>query len=101
MGAAYQASKHGVVGLTKGAALEYASRGVRINAVAPGVIHTAMADRAGFSEPQRAARIVGLHPLGRVGTAQEVADAVLWLCSPASAFVTGHTLPVDGGYLIP
>ena len=100
MGAAYCASKHGVVGLTKAAALEYADKGVRINAVAPAVIHTPMAERAFFHDPAIEARVIAMHPIGRVGTPDEVAQAVIWLCSPAASFTTGHTLPIDGGVLV-
>ncbi len=99
LGAAYYASKHGVVGLTRAAALEYADQGVRINAVAPAVIHTPMADRAFFQDPGIAARVTAMHPLGRIGQPEEVAQAVLWLCSDASSFTTGHALPIDGGLL--
>lgn len=101
VGSAYYASKHGVVGLTKAAALEYADKGVRINAVAPAVIRTPMTERAFFHDPALTARVTGLHPLGRVGVPEEVASAVVWLCSKAASFTTGHTLPVDGGFLIP
>ncbi len=101
LGAAYYASKHGVVGLTRAAAMEYADRGVRINAVAPGVIHTPMAERAFLQVAAVAARVDAMHPLGRMGTAQEVANAVVWLCSSQASFITGHTLPVDGGFLVP
>lgn len=101
MGAAYHASKHGVVGITKAAAMEYADKGVRINAVAPAVIETAMADRAFFHDPAITARVTGLHPIGRVGTPEEVANAVVWLCSREASFTTGHTFPVDGGFLVP
>ena len=103
LGAAYYASKHGVVGLTKAAAMEYADKGVRINAVAPAVIHTPLAERAGLAmgDPQMAARVLSLHPMGRIGQPEEVAQAVLWLCSKGASFTTGHTLPVDGGYLTP
>ncbi len=103
LGAAYYASKHGVVGLTKAAALEYADKGVRINAVAPAVIHTPLAERAGLAmgDPQMAARVLSLHPMGRIGQPEEVAQAVLWLCSKGASFTTGHTLPVDGGFLTP
>jgi NAD(P)-dependent dehydrogenase (short-subunit alcohol dehydrogenase family) len=99
MGAGYAASKHGVVGLTKSAAKQYAPAGVRINAVAPAVILTPMAERAFYQDPSIAEKVVAMHPLGRVGTPDEVAQAVVWLCSEAASFVTGHTLPVDGGLL--
>ncbi len=103
LGAAYYASKHGVIGLTKAAAMEYADQGVRINAVAPAVIHTPLAERAGLAmgDPQMAARVLGLHPMGRIGAPEEVAQAVVWLCSKGASFTTGHTLPVDGGFLTP
>ena len=100
IGVAYYASKHGVVGLTKAAAVEYSSQGVRINAVAPAVIRTDMAERAFFHDEAIGARVTALHPLGRVGTPEEVANAVLWLCSPSASFTTGHALPVDGGFLL-
>jgi NAD(P)-dependent dehydrogenase (short-subunit alcohol dehydrogenase family) len=96
--AAYVASKHGVVGLTKTAALEYAQQGIRVNCVCPGVIHTPMTAR-GLSDPQRRARIIASEPMGRVGTPEEIAEAVVWLCSDAASFVTGHTMTVDGGYV--
>jgi NAD(P)-dependent dehydrogenase (short-subunit alcohol dehydrogenase family) len=95
---AYVASKHGVVGLTKTAALEYAQQGIRVNCVCPGVIQTPMTAR-GLSDPERQAQIVARHPLGRVGTPGEIAEAVVWLCSDAASFVTGHTMTVDGGYV--
>jgi NAD(P)-dependent dehydrogenase (short-subunit alcohol dehydrogenase family) len=101
VGSAYYASKHGVVGLTKAAALEYADQGVRINAVAPAVIRTPMTERLFFHDPALTARVTGLHPLGRVGAPEEVANAVVWLCSKGASFTTGHTLPVDGGFLVP
>jgi NAD(P)-dependent dehydrogenase (short-subunit alcohol dehydrogenase family) len=81
LGAAYYASKHGVVGITKAAAVEYADKGVRINAVAPGVILTEMAERAFFRDPAVTARIKSMHPMGRLGEPKEVAKAVLWLSS--------------------
>ena len=99
LGSAYVASKHGVVGITKAAAIEYADKGVRINAVAPAVIETPMAQRAFFHDPAITARVIAMHPLGRVGTPDEVANAVVWLCSADASFVTGHTLPVDGGVI--
>jgi len=87
-----------VVGLTKTAALEYAQQGIRVNCVCPGVIHTSMTER-GLSNPERQAQIMARHPIGRVGTPEEVAEAVVWLCSDAASFVTGHTMTVDGGYV--
>ena len=90
-----------MVGLTRAAAMEYANKGVRVNAVAPGVIHTQMAERAFLQVAATADRVNAMHPLGRMGTAAEVADAVVWLCSSSASFVTGHTLPVDGGFLVP
>lgn len=101
LGAAYYASKHGVVGITRAAAIEYADKGVRINAVAPGVIATDMATRAFFQDPAVTARIKSLHPMGRLGVPGEVANAVLWLCSSESSFTTGHVLSVDGGFVVP
>ncbi|HUS18818.1 MAG TPA: SDR family oxidoreductase [Terriglobales bacterium] len=97
--AAYCASKHGVLGLTKSAALEYASRQIRVNAVCPAVIETAMADRL-FGEPQVNKLIKAMHPIGRFGTATEVAEAVLWMCSDKSSFMTGHHIVLDGGFLV-
>jgi NAD(P)-dependent dehydrogenase (short-subunit alcohol dehydrogenase family) len=95
---AYVASKHGVVGLTKTAALEYAQQGIRVNCVCPGVIETPMTAR-GLSDPERRARIIAMEPIGRVGTPEEVAEAVVWLCSDAASFVTGHTMTIDGGFV--
>ncbi|MEU4674867.1 glucose 1-dehydrogenase [Amycolatopsis sp. NPDC023774] len=96
--AAYHATKHGVIGLTKSAALEYGARGVRINAVCPGTIATpmvdAMVERRELDRNQAAAG----QAIDRLGTAEEIAQAVLWLCSPGSSYVTGVALPVDGGY---
>ena len=97
----YQASKHGVLGLTKSAALEYAARGIRINAVCPGLIETAMSDQmkaAGQAEALDA--MVKEVPIGRIGRAEEIADVVLWLCSSASSFVVGQAIAVDGGYTL-
>lgn len=96
--AAYHAAKHGVIGLTRSAALEYAPRGIRINAICPGTIETPMVTQmiaAGDFDPDEAA---ANQPIGRLGTAEEMAAAVLWLCSPGSSFVVGVALPVDGGY---
>ena len=95
----YVASKHGVLGLTKSAAIEYAAHGIRVNAVCPAVIETPMAERA-FGEPAVNKRMLSLHPLGRFGKPMEVAEAVLWLCSDKSSFTTGQYLGIDGGLLI-
>jgi len=94
---AYVASKHAVLGLTKAAALEYAQRRIRVNAVCPGVIHTEMVDRITGKEPAMEKQFIGLEPIGRMGTPEEIADAVIWLCSSGASFVTGHALTVDGG----
>lgn len=96
---AYTASKHGVIGLTKTAALEYAKTGVRVNAVCPGVIQTPMIDRFTHGEKQIQNQLVAGEPVGRVGRPEEVAATVLWLCSDQSSFVTGHSLVVDGGWV--
>jgi len=97
--AIYMASKHAVIGLTKVAALEYSAKGIRINAVNPGVIDTGMADRLAEGLSLKKEDDLGpLHPIGRIGRVDEVAEAVLWLCSSKSSFVTGHSLVVDGGF---
>jgi NAD(P)-dependent dehydrogenase (short-subunit alcohol dehydrogenase family) len=94
----YAASKHGVLGLTKTAALELATSGVRVNAVCPGTIHrTAMIDQLFAGQPELARTVAAMHPMARVGEPTEVAEAVVWLSSDAASFVTGHALPVDGG----
>jgi NAD(P)-dependent dehydrogenase (short-subunit alcohol dehydrogenase family) len=95
--AAYSASKHAVLGLTKSAALEYGRSNIRVNAVCPGVIRTAMFDRAVQADPKVGPAVAKLHPVGRIGEAEEVAAVVLWLCSDAASFVTGHAHTVDGG----
>ena len=96
----YHASKHGVVGLTKSAGLEYAAKGIRINAICPGIIETPMVAGMLNSQPEAMAELMKEVPMGRLGRADEIADAVLWLCSPASSFIIGHALPVDGGYTV-
>jgi NAD(P)-dependent dehydrogenase (short-subunit alcohol dehydrogenase family) len=93
----YAASKHAVVGLTKTAAAEYGTAGIRVNSVCPGIIRTPMLERALEREPRREKSIVKAHPIGRLGEAEEIANAALWLCSDAASFVTGHQLAVDGG----
>ncbi len=96
---AYVASKHGVVGLTKTAAVQYATAGIRVNAVCPGFIETPMLERALSGGPEARTALVARHPIGRLGTPEEVAEVVVWLCSDAASFVTGQTLGVDGGYV--
>ncbi|NDV61604.1 glucose 1-dehydrogenase [Puniceicoccales bacterium CK1056] len=95
----YIASKHAVEGLTKVAALETAQQGIRINAVAPAVIETAMAERLFGGDEETRTGMIARHPIGRFGVSKEVAEAVLWLASDASSYTTGHSLPVDGGFL--
>ncbi len=96
--APYVASKHGVSGLTKAGALDYAGEGIRVNEVCPGLIHTPMTANT-LGDPVRRERVVSKEPIGRPGTPEEVAEAVVWLCSDAASFVTGHSLVVDGGYV--
>jgi NAD(P)-dependent dehydrogenase (short-subunit alcohol dehydrogenase family) len=96
--AAYVASKHGVVGLTKTAALEYAQQGIRVNCVCPGYIATPMTAQ-GMQDPERMARMIASEPVGRMGQPEEVAEAVVWLCSDAASLVTGHTMTIDGAYV--
>jgi NAD(P)-dependent dehydrogenase (short-subunit alcohol dehydrogenase family) len=98
--ATYHASKHGVLGLTKSAALEYASRNIRINAVCPGTIETPMVAEMLAKEPEAMKEILRDQPIGRLGRPEEIASAVLWLCSPGASFVIGHALVVDGGYTV-
>jgi len=93
----YSASKHAVIGLTKSAAIEYGKKGLRVNAVCPAVIDTEMFRRATQSDPQKEQYVNGLHPVGRIGQPEEVAAAVLYLCSDLAGFTTGVALPVDGG----
>ena len=96
--AAYVATKHGVVGLTKTAALEYAKAGIRINAVCPGVIRTPMMESILGDDPELEAQLIEqLEPIGRMGRPEEITEAVVWLCSDLASFVTGHIMAVDGG----
>src|SRR6266481_3860830 len=97
----YHAAKHGVLGFTKSAALEYAARGIRINAICPGLIQTPMSDQmvaAGQAEALKA--MEKIVPMGRVGRPEEIASAVLWLCSDAASYVTGQSISVDGGFIM-
>ncbi len=93
----YSASKHAVIGLTKSAAIEYAKKGIRVNAVCPAVIDTDMFRRAYEADPRKAEFAAAMHPVGRIGKVEEIAAAVLYLCSDGAAFTTGHALAVDGG----
>lgn len=98
--AVYAASKHGVVGLTKSAALEYAKKGIRVNAVCPGFTDTPMVERIEEINPKMLESTINAIPMRRLGTPQEIAEAVVWLCSDDSSFVTGHALAVDGGSVV-
>ncbi len=95
----YIASKHAVNGLTKAAALEYGKENIRVNSVCPAVIETDMAERFFQDKPDLKANMGKAHPIGRIGQPEEVARAVLFLCSDDASFITGHCLPVDGGYM--
>ena len=96
----YHASKHGVLGLTKSAGLEYAARGIRVNAICPGIIATPMVTGMIEREPEAMDALMKEQPIGRLGRPEEIASAVLWLCSPGASFVIGHALAVDGGYTV-
>ncbi len=96
--ASYTASKYGVNGLTKAAALEYAKAGLRVNSVCPGVINTAMVERLIAETPEMEAGLLAGTPMGRLGEPSEIGEAVVWLCSDRASFVTGHNMAVDGGY---
>lgn len=96
---AYVASKHGVIGLTKTAALENAKLGIRINAVCPGIIKTPMIDRVTGNKKEVEQQFAGMEPVGRFGQPEEIACAVIWLCSDEASFVTGIAMPVDGGFV--
>jgi NAD(P)-dependent dehydrogenase (short-subunit alcohol dehydrogenase family) len=95
---AYSASKHGVIGLTKTAALETATKGIRVNAICPGFVETPMSDRT-LRIPAVHKYVVSCHPIGRLGKAMEVAEAVVWMCSDQASFMTGQSLVLDGGFL--
>ncbi len=98
--AAYVAAKHGVVGLTKAAALDYASHNIRINAVCPGIIDTPMMDRFSGGTKEGRQRVISQEPIGRMGQPEEIANAVVWLCSEAASFAIGHALVIDGGQTV-
>lgn len=98
---AYIASKHAVIGLTKTTALENAKLGVRVNAVCPGIIQTPMLDRLSEKATGVIDSMLAVTPLGRLGTPEEIAEAVVWLCSDSASYITGHALTVDGGYVVP
>ncbi len=97
---AYTAAKHGVIGLTKSAALDYAASNIRINAVCPGYIDTPMMDRFTGGTPEGRAKVISEEPIGRMGKPEEIAATVVWLCSDAAAFVIGHAMVVDGGQTV-
>ena len=99
-GGAYGAAKHGVIGLTRCAALDYAAANVRINAICPGIIETPMMDRFSGGTPEGRERVIGQEPVGRMGRPEEIASAVMWLCSDNAAFTVGHALVVDGGQTV-
>jgi NAD(P)-dependent dehydrogenase (short-subunit alcohol dehydrogenase family) len=98
----YHGAKHGVLGLTKSAALEYATRGIRVNAMCPGMIQTPMSDEmiAAGQGPEMEAMMNTYVPMARLGKPEEIADAVLWLCSSAASYVTGQSISVDGGFVM-
>jgi NAD(P)-dependent dehydrogenase (short-subunit alcohol dehydrogenase family) len=98
--AAYCAAKFGIIGLTKAAALDYAKSNIRVNAVCPGIIQTPMMDRFSGGSPEGRERVIAQEPVGRMGTPEEIAAAVLWLCSDSAAFVIGHALVIDGGQTV-
>ena len=94
----YIASKHAVIGLTKSAAVEFGKQGIRVNAILPGVVDTDMYERFAGDKPEFRAQMTAMHPIGRIGKPEDMAEAAIWLSSSKSSFVTGHSLMVDGGY---
>lgn len=97
---AYVAAKHGLIGLTKSVALEYAAQGIRVNAICPGIIETPMMNRFSGGTPEGRARVIGQEPVGRMGTPEEIASAVLWLSSDLGGFTIGHAMVIDGGQTV-
>ncbi len=97
---AYVAAKHGVIGASRAAALEYAQQGIRVNAICPGVIRTGMVERVTGGDPETERAYAEMAPAGRMGTPDEIAEAIVWLCSDAASFVTGHPLVADGGLVV-
>lgn len=97
--AAYVAAKHGIIGLTQNAALEYSAKGIRINAIGPAFINTPLLDNAGMNSDIKKNVLAPLHPIGRIGEAKEVAELVVWLSSDKASFISGSYYPIDGGYL--
>jgi NAD(P)-dependent dehydrogenase (short-subunit alcohol dehydrogenase family) len=97
---AYVSAKHGVLGLTRVAALDYADRGIRVNSISPGVIRTALVERTIEAGAMTADQYAALQPMGRMGLPEEVAEAAVWLCSDRASFITGSDLAVDGGFLV-
>lgn len=96
----YVAAKHGVIGLTKTAALEFATQGIRINAICPGTARSKMVDEWIGGDPDQEAVVASLHPIGRIAEAEEIANGVMWLCSDAASFMIGHSMVMDGGFTI-